>query len=138
MRREPLVWVTSARHNVHKSATLPLALGSPHCVWRKTAIDMPAANELVAHNRDEAEIAEYIGADWLLYQNIDDLKQSAWEGNSGVDNFECSTFDGKYVTGDIDDSYLTKVSLARNDKSKEHREAQLKSDSNVLELHNHA
>ena len=101
-------------------------------------IDMPSREEFVAHGKTDEEVGQIIGADMLVYQTIEDLKASAREGNPNIKDFECSTFDGHYVTGDIDDSYLTKVSLARNDKSKENREAQLQSDSNVLELHNHA
>ena len=99
---------------------------------------MPSREEFVAHGKTDEEVGQIIGADMLVYQTIEDLKASAREGNPNIKDFECSTFDGHYVTGDIDDSYLTKVSLARNDKSKENREAQLQSDSNVLELHTHA
>ena len=56
----------------------------------------------------------------------------------GIDDFECSAFDGKYVTGDIDEGYLTALSLARNDQSKQRQDAQFQLDGNVLELHNHA
>jgi len=101
-------------------------------------IDMPARDEFVAHQRSNAEIARIIGADWLVYQDIEDLKRSAHEGNPAVDDFECSVFDGKYVTGDIDDAYLEKLSLSRSDKMKQRRDAEFLSDSNVLELHNHA
>ncbi len=101
-------------------------------------IDMPAKEEFVAHNRTDEEVARIIDADWLIYQDIDDLKASAHEGNPQVEDFECSTFDGEYVTGDIDAKYLEKLSLLRNDKMKQRRDAELNTDSNVLELHNHA
>ncbi len=101
-------------------------------------IDMPAREEFVAHQRSDEEVAAIIGADRLIYQQIDDLKASAREGNPAVSDFECSTFDGNYVTGDIDDNYLEQLSLARSDKMKQRRDAELHSDSNVLELHNHA
>ena len=101
-------------------------------------IDMPARQELVAYGRTEEEVASLIQADWLVYQRIDDLKESAWRGNEEIDDFECSAFDGKYVTGDIDESYLTALSLSRNDKSKQQRDANELQDGNVLELHNHA
>ena len=99
---------------------------------------MPAKEEFVAHGHTDEEVARIIGADWLVYQDIGDLKSSAAEGNPVVDDFECSVFDGKYVTGDIDDSYLEQLSLDRNDKMKQHRDAQYTADGNVLELHNHA
>ena len=92
----------------------------------------------MAHQRSDEEVARIIGADWLIYQQIDDLKASAWEGNQDVDDFECSAFNGEYVTGDIDEKYLAQVSLARNDQMKQRRDAELNTDANVLELHNHA
>ena len=101
-------------------------------------IDMPAKEEFVAHQRSDEEVARIIGADKLFYQQIDDLKAAAREGNPEIADFECSTFDGNYVTGDIDEAYLNQLSLVRNDQSKQRREAQHQADTNVLELHNHA
>ena len=101
-------------------------------------IDMPAREEFVAHQRSDEEVANIIGADWLVYQDIEDLKNSAREGNPSVDDFECSTFDGNYVTGDIDDNYLQQLSLERSDNMKQRRDAELNADANILELHNHA
>ncbi len=101
-------------------------------------IDMPARDEFVAHQRSDEEIARVIGADWLAYQEIGDLKRSAKEGNPAVDEFECSVFDGQYVTGDIDADYLGRLSLSRRDKMKQRRDAEFLPDSNILELHNHA
>ena len=69
-------------------------------------IDMAATTELVAHQRSEREIEEFIKADWLIYQNLDDLIMAAQTGNEEIKQFECSIFDGKYVTDDIDDTYL--------------------------------
>jgi amidophosphoribosyltransferase len=101
-------------------------------------IDMPAREEFVAHRRTDEEVAGVIGADWLVYQDNAALKASAHEGNPEIDDFECSAFNGNYVTGDIDDDYLQKVSFDRNDQMKQLRDAELSTDSNVLELHNHA
>ncbi|MCZ6856196.1 MAG: amidophosphoribosyltransferase [Gammaproteobacteria bacterium] len=101
-------------------------------------IDMPSRDELVAHDRTDDEIAAVIGADWLVYQTIEDLVISAKEGNPAVAGFECSVFDGKYVTGDIDEVYLERLSLARSDKMKQRRETEFNSDPTVIELHNHA
>ncbi len=99
-------------------------------------IDMPAANELVAHERSEAEIAEYIGADWLIYQELDDLIDAVQKGNRRIKKFDCSCFDGKYVTNTVGVDYLDKVRSLRNDSAKEASEDQL----NVvgIELHNNA
>jgi amidophosphoribosyltransferase len=104
-------------------------------------IDMPAASELIAHGRSEAEVAELIGADWLVYQRLSDLVLAAKEGNPGIDRFECSVFDGDYVTGDIDAGYLRQLSFERNDDMKQSLESdasEANPDQSVIELHNHA
>jgi amidophosphoribosyltransferase len=87
-------------------------------------IDMPSANELIAHNRNENEICELIGADWLVFQDIEDLVQSSMGGNLGVDTFECSVFDGQYITGDIDQAYLDQIDAQRNDGNKKTSQAE--------------
>ncbi len=101
-------------------------------------IDMPTANELVAYNRTEEQVGAFIGADALIYQSIEDLVASAQEGNPAIERFECSVFDGNYVTGDIDEAYLDRLSLHRSDKMKQTRDADLNPDQTVIELHNHA
>jgi amidophosphoribosyltransferase len=101
-------------------------------------IDMPTPNEFVAYNRTDEQVQRLIGADMLVYQRIEDLVQSAREGNPAIGEFDCSVFDGKYVTGDIDDSYLERLSLHRSDAMKERRDAEHSSDQTVLDLHNHA
>ena len=93
-------------------------------------IDMPTASELVAHGRTIGQISEHIGADWLIYQEIDDLIECSREGNSLVDGFELSVFDGKYQTGVIDDAYLTGLSDARSDNSVD------RADGALVGLHN--
>ncbi len=101
-------------------------------------IDMPTPNEFVAYNRTEEQVGQDIGADMLIYQRIDDLVVSAREGNPDIARFECSVFDGQYVTGDIDEAYLDRLSLHRSDKMKQRRDAELNADQTVIELHNHA
>ena len=81
-------------------------------------IDMAATTELVAHQRTEKEIEAFILADWLIYQDLDDLISTVQVGNKKISQFECSIFDGKYVTDDIDDKYLKNLEDVRNDKSK--------------------
>ena len=81
-------------------------------------IDMAATTELIAHNRTEDEISELIGADWLIYQDLEDLIESAKHGNPSIQQFECSVFDGKYITADIDRSYLQKLEETRSDDKK--------------------
>lgn len=81
-------------------------------------IDMPAKTELIAHGHTEQEVCDLIGADGLIYQDLDDLIASATEGNPEITEFDCSVFNGKYVTGDIDDAYLERLEKSRNDGAK--------------------
>jgi amidophosphoribosyltransferase len=60
------------------------------------------------------------------------------EGNPRITQYECSIFNGDYVTGDIDDEYLQRLSLTRSDLMKQRREAEQGGDHSVIELHNHA
>lgn len=69
-------------------------------------IDMPSAEDLIAHNRTTKEIEDYLGADWLVYQDLDDLVKSCREGNESIKQFDCSVFTGDYITADIDEDYL--------------------------------
>jgi len=95
-------------------------------------IDMPVATELIAHGRTVEEVQELIGADWLVYQDLEDLVQCAKEGNESVDNFDCSVFNGVYPTGDINSEYLDQLQIARNDSSKQ----ELGEDDVTIDLHN--
>jgi amidophosphoribosyltransferase len=65
-------------------------------------IDMPTAAELIAHSRSEQAVAECIGADRLIYQDLDDLVASVSEDNPQLQDFECSIFDGTYIDGSVD------------------------------------
>lgn len=96
-------------------------------------IDMPSAHELIAHDRSEADIAELIGADWLVYQDLDDLVASSGEGNPNIERFDCAVFDGHYVTGDVNAEYLAKLEAARNDDVKSELE---EDDGAGIGLHN--
>jgi amidophosphoribosyltransferase len=69
-------------------------------------IDMPTQKELVAHNRSIKEVQEYLGADALFYQYLEDLIDAAKEKAPHIEQFEDSCFSGNYVTGDITESYL--------------------------------
>lgn len=81
-------------------------------------IDMPTVEELIAHERSEEEVAQIIGADRLIYQNLEDLIESASAGNPEIRQFDTSCFTGDYVTGDISSDYLDKLSNARNEAAK--------------------
>ena len=81
-------------------------------------IDMPAAHELIAHEKEEAEIGEAIGADWLIYQELEDLIKCGTEGNPDIQSYEDSVFSGNYVTGDVQSEYLLSLEAARSDNAK--------------------
>ncbi|HYM47897.1 MAG TPA: amidophosphoribosyltransferase, partial [Burkholderiaceae bacterium] len=81
-------------------------------------IDMPSVNELVANGRSDDEICREIGADRLIYQDLQDLIDAAREGNPAIQRFDASCFDGVYVTGDVSSDYLRRIEAARNDAAK--------------------
>ncbi|MCE5232158.1 MAG: amidophosphoribosyltransferase [Mizugakiibacter sp.] len=83
-------------------------------------IDMPAAGELVAHGRSEEEVQTEIGADWLVYQDLDDLVAAVAEGNEKLKRFDTSCFSGEYVTG-VEDGYLDQLEFLRSDDAKTKR-----------------
>jgi len=98
-------------------------------------IDMPAARELIAHGRTEDEVCTAIGADWLIYQDLEALVDAVGAGNSEIKEFDCSVFNGEYVTGDIDAAYLERLEKSRNDASKSQQESILEGEEQ-LSLHN--
>jgi amidophosphoribosyltransferase len=79
-------------------------------------IDMPTPRELVAAGRTEAEIALEIGADLLIYQELEALKRAVRGANPRVTEFEASCFDGRYVTGDITPDYLSQLADNRDER----------------------
>ncbi|UJF24004.1 amidophosphoribosyltransferase [Suttonella sp. R2A3] len=73
-------------------------------------IDMPTHEELIAYQREEAEVAAAIGADRMIYQTLGDLIDACKETRHCLpDEFDCSVFNGCYVTGDIDEAYLARI-----------------------------
>lgn len=89
-------------------------------------IDMPAAKELISHNRSDEEVCQLIGADRLIFQDLSALIEAAQEGNPEIKRFEDSVFTGNYITGGIDAAYLKKIAAERNDQNKQSRVADLK------------
>ena len=77
---------------------------------------MPSRNELLAHNKSYDEIIAEIGADALIYQDLEDLKSTITQETTAIKDFDCSCFDGKYITEDIDEAYLVNIETARADK----------------------
>ena len=86
-------------------------------------IDMPAKAELIASGRTVEEIQESIGADRLIFQDLEDLKNAVRITKvPEVTDFDCSVFDGIYVTGDIDEAYLDKLEQSRSDTAKKEKD----------------
>jgi amidophosphoribosyltransferase len=77
-------------------------------------IDMPNQEELIAHTRDEAAIGREIGADLLIYQDLESLKRAVTRANPQLTEFEASCFDGNYITGDVTRAYLSRVAGERD------------------------
>ncbi|MCL2515031.1 MAG: amidophosphoribosyltransferase [Microbacteriaceae bacterium] len=72
-------------------------------------INMPSRAELVAAGRTIPEIAEYLGADHLVYQTVEDMKSAILDGQSEITDLDMSCFTGEYVTGTVTDEYLAWV-----------------------------
>ncbi len=79
-------------------------------------IDMPTRAELIAAHRSEEEVAREIGADALVYQDLDALKGAVRRCNPKLTSFETSCFDGIYITGDITTDYLRTIETRRDAK----------------------
>jgi amidophosphoribosyltransferase len=84
-------------------------------------IDMPATSELVAAGRTVDEVARLIGADWLIYQDLDDLVAACRHDDAQVSEFDTSCFSGEYVTGDVTPEYLARLQVERSDEAKSER-----------------
>lgn len=95
-------------------------------------IDMPAAHELIAHDRTEEEVQSLLGADWLIYQDLDDLIAAVKQGNPAIQHFETSCFSGQYITGDISPQYLQHLSRCRSDEAQQNHQAK----ATIIDLHN--
>jgi len=96
-------------------------------------IDMPSANELIAHGRELDDICELIGADKLIYQSIDDLVAAVNTANPEIKSFDTSVFNGQYVTNDIDQAYLDRLDALRNNETKETSDRNAES---IIDMHN--
>ncbi|MCH7817645.1 MAG: amidophosphoribosyltransferase, partial [Proteobacteria bacterium] len=104
-------------------------------------IDMPTASELIAAGKTDAEVEQLIGADWLVYQDLPDLIACAAEGNPAIQQFECSVFDGVYITGDVDEVYLKRLENVRSDSAKLARKKKgrhARGQNLISDLHNDA
>jgi len=77
-------------------------------------IDMPTRDELLANGRTDAQIAAEIGADAVIYQDLEDLIAAVKSVNPNIERFDASCFDGCYVTGDVTEVYLARLEGQRN------------------------
>jgi amidophosphoribosyltransferase len=82
---------------------------------------MPASGELVAADRSEEEVRELIGADWLVYQDLEDLERACQHDDAAVKEFDTSCFSGQYVTSDVTPEYLARLGVERSDAAKASR-----------------
>ncbi len=98
-------------------------------------IDMPSRHELIAYNRTVEEVARIIGADWLVYQDLEDLIEAAHKGNQTISRFDTSCFNGEYVTGDVTEAYLEHLENTRCDEALNGQE---ENANRVIDLHNTA
>ena len=96
-------------------------------------IDMPSANELIAYGRDVDDICDLIGADKLIFQDIEDLVSAVRTHNPKISTFDTSVFDGNYVTNDINNDYLEKLDALRNNSTKENSD---KNADSIIDIHN--
>jgi amidophosphoribosyltransferase len=76
-------------------------------------IDMPTREELIAAERSVEEIREFIGADALIYQDVDAMKRVVGALNPAIEGFEASCFDGRYITGDVSDTDFAAMEAQR-------------------------
>ncbi|HDV7284226.1 Amidophosphoribosyltransferase [Mannheimia haemolytica] len=95
-------------------------------------IDMPTCEELVAYDRSVEEVAEMIGVDKLIFQDLEALYKSIQLENPTIHRFDDSVFTGEYITGDVDKCYLDSIARSRNDKAK----AEAAKQATNLEIHN--
>ena len=77
-------------------------------------IDMPSVNELIAYGREVDEICQLIGADGLIYQDLEGLEDAVRHFNPELRRFETSVFTGEYVTQDVNQAYLDELNAQRN------------------------
>jgi amidophosphoribosyltransferase len=104
----------------------------PVCYQNVYGIDMPSTKELIGHERTVEEIKYAIGADWLIFQDIEDLLKSSNRGNPKIKRFDTSVFDGEYITGDIDKQYLQNLEKMRSDNAKNSSDQA----NAIIEMHN--
>lgn len=73
-------------------------------------INMPTQHELVAAGKSIPEITQEIGADYLIYQEVEDMKSAILEGTD-ITDLDMSCFTGEYCTGTVSEEYLSWLEL---------------------------
>ena len=80
------------------------------CFPNVYGIDMPTRSELICGDgKTDDEVCKILEADAVVYQRLEDLKSALHDMNPAIERFECSCFDGDYVTGDVTEEYLAKL-----------------------------
>ena len=102
----------------HKILTLRCHTLRRHGQTQNSNPRLPATKELIANNKSIEEIKNHIGADELIYQDLEDLILAAKRGNPDIIEFEDSVFTGKYRTGNITNEYLDELEKSRCDKAR--------------------
>jgi amidophosphoribosyltransferase len=85
-------------------------------------IDMPSAEELVAHGRSDEDVQALLGCDWLIYQDLADLEEAVAGPKKRIEKFDSSCFSGEYVTG-VEAGYFDRIKQLRSDSAKQARKA---------------
>lgn len=85
-----------------------VASGAPRvCFPNVYGIDMPTRSELICGDgKDGPAVAKVLEADAVIYQRLEDLTAALRDMNPAIEQFDCSCFDGQYVTGDVTPEYL--------------------------------
>lgn len=99
-------------------------------------IDMPAQHEFVAHGKSEDQIARAVGADKIIYQRLEDLIASVKAAGGNMSRFDCSVFDGDYVTGGVSSQTFGRLARERSNHAKLKRT--IVQDADLVEIHNQA
>ena len=101
-----------------------VASSAPRVMFQNVyGIDMPTKSELICGDGKDAEaVAKELGADKVIFQSIDGLKNALHDLNPAIPAFDCSCFDGVYVTGDVTEAYLEKLGKAGKAAPKENDE----------------
>lgn len=108
-----------ARRVIFASAAPPVRFPNVY------GIDMPTRSELIAFGRTDEEICRAIGADALIYQDIESMKQDVLNLNPALQGLEASCFDGQYITGDVTAALLDTLEATRISHGEEATRKQL-------------